>query len=71
MQPRPVRPSCTVCGRSRGLVLAPFRGIAMLCPLHIEVARGIIPAPTSAADLRALFPARVTARVTVRPRRAA
>ena len=60
MRKRRVREACTVCGRSQGTVLTPFRGIALLCPLHGDVVRGIIPAPTTATELRALFPARVT-----------
>lgn len=61
-----VRGSCTVCGRRAG-PLSPYRGIALLCPLHATVVRGIIPQPTTAAAVRALFPERVTARAGALP----
>lgn len=61
-----VRGSCTVCGRRAG-TLTPYRGIALLCPLHATVVRGIIPQPATAAAVRALFPERVTARAGALP----
>lgn len=66
MQKQRVRGSCTVCGRRTG-ILSLYRGIALLCPLHATVVSGIIPQPTTAAAVRALFPARVTARAGALP----
>lgn len=63
--------SCAVCGRGGDVPLAPFRDVAMLCPIHDAVARGIIPSPASIEELRALFPARVTVPRRARPPRAA
>ncbi len=60
MHKRRTRESCTVCGRSEGIPLTPYRDIAVLCPLHLDVVRGIIPAPSTATEVRGLFPARVT-----------
>lgn len=57
-----IRQVCAVCGRSRGVKLMPFKKIGLLCPIHGEVVRGLIPMPTTVADLRGLFPARVTER---------
>ncbi len=66
MHKQRVRGSCTVCGRRTG-ILTQYRGIALLCPLHATVVSGIIPQPTTAAAVRALFPARVTARAGALP----
>ncbi|MBL8601635.1 MAG: hypothetical protein JNK72_06915 [Myxococcales bacterium] len=44
-------------------MLTPYRSVALLCPVHAEVVLGIIPPPTTAAAVRALFPTRVTAGV--------
>jgi len=66
MRKQRVRGSCTVCGRRTG-ALTLYRNIALLCPLHAVVLAGIIPQPTSAAAVRALFPARVTARAGALP----
>lgn len=60
---------CAVCKR-RDCVLASFRGEAWLCPIHEEIARNIIPTPATVAELRALFPARVTAAPRARSRAA-
>jgi hypothetical protein len=62
---------CAVCNRSEDVVLARFRAVAWLCPIHDTVARGIIPAPTTVRALRALFPARVTVTPPQRRTRAA
>lgn len=56
-----VRGCCSVCGQ-RAEMLTSFREIALLCPLHHEVVRGIIPPPMTEEAIRSLFPARVTAR---------
>lgn len=56
MRKRSARKVCAVCKRREGMLHA-FRDIAWLCATHHEVARGIIPAPCTVAELRALFPA--------------
>jgi hypothetical protein len=42
------------------MTLKAYRGFATLCAFHDDVVRGMIPAPTTMTELRALFPARAT-----------